>query len=65
MKSDIGLHPVASLVDRMSLGAIGRMLVWLASSADRWFGSKGGRPAEASLDTLQMFQKVKDRKSVV
>ena len=46
MKSDIGLHPVASPVDRISLGATGRMLVWLASSAGRWSGSKGGRLAE-------------------
>ena len=52
MKSDIGLQPVASPVDRMSLGATGRMLVLLASSAGRWFGSKGGRPVEASLDIL-------------
>ena len=59
MKSDIGLQPVASLVDWISLGATGRMLVLLASSAGRWSGSKDGRLVEASLDTLKMFQKVK------
>ena len=52
MKSDIGLRPVAGPVDQTLIGATGRMLVLLASSADRWTSSKGGRPAEASLDTL-------------
>ena len=52
IKSDIGLQQVADLVDRISLGATGRMLVLLGSSAGRWSGSKGGRPAEVSLDTL-------------
>ena len=52
MKSDIGLQAVASPVDRISLGATGRMVVLIASSAGRWSGSKGGRPAEASLDTV-------------
>ena len=57
MKSDIGLPPVASPVNRMSLGTTDRMLVLLASSAGRWPGSKGGRSAEASLDTLKCFKK--------
>ena len=52
MKSDIGLQPVAGPVDQTLMGATGRMLVLLASSAGRWSGSKGGPPAEASLDTL-------------
>ena len=51
-KSNIGLQPVAYPVDRISLGASGRMLVLLASSSGRWPGNKGGRPAEASLVTL-------------
>ena len=51
-KVTLCIMPVARPVDRILLELTGRILVLLASSAGRWSGSKGGRPAEASLDTL-------------
>ena len=52
MKSDIGLQPVAGSIDRILMGATGRMLVFLISLAGRWSGRRVGRPARANLDTL-------------